>query len=364
MAAPVSLLYVDDEPDNLVVFKTMFRREFEITTSDSPVDALSLLSHKDFDIIISDQRMPAMTGVALLEQALKINRDSVRILFTGFDDIQTAKEAINRGQIFYYLSKPWNEDQMRMVLLKAMDHAQLIKDNNSLVKRLTAAVHDLETFLYRASHDLRSPITSQLGLINLLRSEMPETASVYLHKMEEVVVSLQSTIDKINQLSQLGNDKLIQSQNHVLDLQSIVNEILEHNAAGINHYKIEVEQEISTPTIQTIHADKIKLVLSNLIENSVRFVRPAEYKKKIQIRIHIHKPEDILLIEVTDNGMGIKASQLEVVFNAFYRGTNLSSGNGLGLYVVKKITDLLNGKAVAISDGTSWSTFKIEIPLK
>lgn len=109
MASKYKILYVDDEVDNLNVLKLTFRNEFDVTVESSPLKGLELIRGEEFQIILVDQRMPEMTGVELLEEAMKIQKDAVRILLTGYSDIQATINAVNKGKIYYYLSKPWKK---------------------------------------------------------------------------------------------------------------------------------------------------------------------------------------------------------------------------------------------------------------
>src|SRR6187431_1188651 len=109
----IKVLYVDDEENNLSAFKASFRRQFTVFTAISADEALKVLSENDIHILITDQRMPGTLGTELLAQALKDNPDQIRILLTGFSDIEAIKDAINRGQIYHYLQKPWNDQELK-----------------------------------------------------------------------------------------------------------------------------------------------------------------------------------------------------------------------------------------------------------
>src|SRR5579859_3218347 len=101
------MLYVDDEPENLIVFKAAFNKDFEVVTATSAIEALAMLEKEaDFNIIVSDQRMPEMTGVEFF-QKIQEDKDGTRILLTGYADMQAIINAINQGKIYYYCTKPW-----------------------------------------------------------------------------------------------------------------------------------------------------------------------------------------------------------------------------------------------------------------
>src|SRR4051812_44041931 len=106
----INILYVDDEQNNLISFKATFRMKYNVFTAISGDDAIKLLDSQPIDIIITDQRMPNMTGVQFLESILEKHPDPMRILLTGYADLTAVIDAVNKGKIFHYLTKPWNEE--------------------------------------------------------------------------------------------------------------------------------------------------------------------------------------------------------------------------------------------------------------
>jgi len=106
----IGVLYIDDEVNNLNSFKAAFRRDFEIFTASSAKEGRKILDSQEIGVIITDQRMPGMTGIEFLESILPVYPDTIRILLTGFSDINAVMDAINRGQVYKYLVKPWQND--------------------------------------------------------------------------------------------------------------------------------------------------------------------------------------------------------------------------------------------------------------
>ncbi len=140
----VRVLYVDDEKNNLLSFKASFRRDFDISIAESGNEALDILESNEFDIIITDQRMPEMTGIQFLESVLKSYPEPIRILLTGFSDIQAVIDAINKGQVYRYLTKPWNEDEIRQIIYSCFEVLSLRRENSRLLKDLERANSQLE----------------------------------------------------------------------------------------------------------------------------------------------------------------------------------------------------------------------------
>jgi response regulator RpfG family c-di-GMP phosphodiesterase len=139
----IKILYVDDEENNLQAFKATFRRDFKIFLALSADEGREILKSEDVHIIITDQRMPDETGVDFLTSIIPIYPDPIRVLLTGYTDIQAVIDAINKGQIYHYLTKPWEEEYMRNVIQNAYEVYQLRLEN----RRLTLDLHDINSQL-------------------------------------------------------------------------------------------------------------------------------------------------------------------------------------------------------------------------
>ncbi len=109
----IPILYIDDEQVNLLAFRANFRRDYEVHTATNGEDGKKLIEEHNIKIVVADQRMPKMTGVQFFEWIRKDHPDTVRILLTGFSDIQAVIDAINKGQIYSYITKPWHEDELK-----------------------------------------------------------------------------------------------------------------------------------------------------------------------------------------------------------------------------------------------------------
>ncbi|MBG9375040.1 response regulator [Panacibacter sp. DH6] len=144
----INVLYIDDEPHNLLSFKASFRREFNVFTAESAEEGRKILEQHEVHVILSDQRMPVMSGIEFFESILEPFPDPIRILITGYTDINAVIDAINRGQVYKYLTKPWNESDIKIFVDKAYEVYRLRKENKELTHRLLDANDKLE-FLAR-----------------------------------------------------------------------------------------------------------------------------------------------------------------------------------------------------------------------
>ena len=143
----INILYVDDEMNNLVSFKATFRMKYNVMTAISGEEAINILNNNEVNVIITDQRMPNMTGVEFLESILEKHSEPMRILLTGYADMNAVIDAVNKGKIFHYLSKPWNEEEVEKTLkraLEAYDEKQKMKEMN---EKLAVSNDQLEFML-------------------------------------------------------------------------------------------------------------------------------------------------------------------------------------------------------------------------
>lgn len=141
------ILYVDDEAHNLTSFAATFRKEYRIHTATNGNDALEIMRNNEIKLVITDQRMPEMTGIQLLEKLTPEFPDSIRMILTGFSDIEVIIEAINSGRVFRYITKPWDENELRMTIENARQMFELQSRNRSLVTELQQKVEEQDQTL-------------------------------------------------------------------------------------------------------------------------------------------------------------------------------------------------------------------------
>ena len=139
--------YVDDEENNLISFKANFRIKYNVFTAISGDEALKVMGNVAVDIIITDQRMPKMTGVEFLEKVIVIYPDPMRILLTGYADMNAVVDAVNKGKIFQYLTKPWNEDELDKTIVSAYEVLLKKREVDSMNEKLATSNDQLEFLL-------------------------------------------------------------------------------------------------------------------------------------------------------------------------------------------------------------------------
>ncbi len=143
----INILYVDDEMNNLVSFKATFRIKYNIFTAISGNDAIKILETQPINIIITDQRMPEMTGVEFLESILDKYPEPIRLLLTGYADMNAVIDAINKGKIFHYLTKPWNEEELELNIKRAFEVYEHRQGEKEFAQKLETSNDQLEFLL-------------------------------------------------------------------------------------------------------------------------------------------------------------------------------------------------------------------------
>ncbi len=152
--AKYEVLYVDDEEVNLRGFKANFRKFFKVHTSTSPTEAIDILRDNNIHVVITDQRMPEMTGTQFLEKILPDYPDVIKIILTGFTDIAAIQDGINRCGIYKYITKPWDFDEMKATLDKAMHVYQSSKDDERHIQQLEVTTQELEKKVEERTREL------------------------------------------------------------------------------------------------------------------------------------------------------------------------------------------------------------------
>lgn len=138
------ILLVDDEVPNLRLLRRVLSEEHDTFEAQSGAEALALLQQHVMSLIITDQRMPGMTGVQLLEQSLPITPNAIKILLTGYTDVQALIDAINAGHVYKYIPKPWDAEELKLTVRRALEAFDLKEQNDQLVKDLHGAISQLE----------------------------------------------------------------------------------------------------------------------------------------------------------------------------------------------------------------------------
>jgi two-component system, sensor histidine kinase and response regulator len=350
----IKVLYIDDEPHNLAAFKAAFRRDYDIVLAESASDARAILEREEVPVILSDQRMPGETGIEFFESIKSLYPHSMRILLTGYADIQAVISAVNLGNIFRYLQKPWDEEEIRKVILEAFDiydsRQQVFRKNLELEK----AYQELDRFVYSASHDMRAPLMSILGILQLAKMDKETSSADYFTMIEESVLKLDVFIRNI---IQYYKNNRFDANRQALDWKALIEECVEANRYQLGDVGIDFEVEVAQNGDFFSDDLKVRLVLNNLLSNAIKYS-----PENPRIRISLFSDAQSATLKVRDNGSGITESEQDQVFKMFFRGTHPKSGSGLGLYIVRDAVTRLDGSISLQSEPGQGTEFTVVIP--
>ncbi len=354
----MNLLYLDDDMNNLVPFKAHFRRKYNVQTTTDAEEALQMLSNSEIQIILTDQKMPAISGTEFLEKTIPLSPDSIRLLITGQSDLNDVIEAINRGQVNKYVQKPWDWDKLEMMIESCEDlyHNRMeIKIKNLELEKTN---DELNRFIYSASHDLRSPLMSILGIVQLSKLEANYNPE-YIHIIESNILKLDEYIK--NLIAYYQNTRASLEHTNI-DFKELVEEVI--GMLQNQDLKVNFETKINQGAEFVNDLFRVRIILNNLISNAMKFQNPLVSEPKILIEVESN--EEMAILKISDNGLGIHADHIESIFKMFYRAQNgnKKQGSGIGLFIVKESVDKISGTIGVESTPNVGTQFEIQIPNK
>jgi two-component system response regulator PhcR len=354
-ATTVRVLYIDDEENNLHAFKAGFRRQYEIYTANSAAEGLKILENISVHVIIADQKMPQTTGVEFFKSIIHTYPDPIRILLTGYTDIEALADAINHGDIYRYITKPWNDLELHNSIKNAYDAYKTKIDLRNKIAELEKTNDELNRFIYSISHELRAPLVSALGIVNLVKMEgLFNSSGEYWSLIETCANKLDYYVQKT--LQYYKNSKEVSEQTSI-DFKVLVSSLID-----LYSYT-DKETYFHTDIVQDVpfygDAFRIEVILGNLISNAIKYQKEGSANKKVDVQIQVNTVEAEICI--SDNGMGILNEHLEKIFTQFFK-IKTNQGSGLGLFIVKEALNKIDGKISVRSNSSDGTTFKITIP--
>jgi signal transduction histidine kinase len=384
-----NLLVIDDEEEILKALYRQFRRSYHVYTANSAAEGLRIMTETPIHVIISDQRMPGMNGAEFFGRVKTEYPDAMRLLLTGYADIQAMIAAINDGNIYRYIVKPWDPVELDTVVREAFERYNLIVQNRRLMTELREANAMLEqrvaertqeleaanamlkemiaqrdTLLGMAAHDLRTPITVLQGFSELLLD--PRTPPNEFHEFASIIRD--TTRDMLNLLNNILDITAIQAGRLTLrpaetDVYMLIDKVckLNRRVGERKGIRLKTQIDIKKP-VYVFDAQRIEQVLNNLISNAFKFSESGT-----EVTVQVSEREDgWLLFEVIDQGQGVHADELERIFAPFQRGSSKPTrdepSSGLGLSICKRLVELHGGEIGAESEVGVGSRFYFALP--
>lgn len=365
MSVKSRVLIVDDEIDNLDALERLFRKRFQVLRAVSGTDALQILkSEPDVAVIVSDQRMPQMTGSEMLAKTIKSHPHTVRMLLTGYTDINSVIEAVNSGQIYRYLTKPWDSTDLTNAVEKAVERYNMARDLVLKTEALEKANRELQTldqaktqFMMLVNHELKTPLTSILSFLELLReTRLTDEQQQYLSRISASGSRLRELVEDVLLLLQaeMGTLKV---QPKKLRLSEAVPHLTPSLLGEQQNKKIQLTNQLAPTYVQ---GDSVALaqVFNRLVHNAIKF-SPAGAQIEI-LSESLGERERILVRNPGKIGRNI----IEHITQPFFideKMMNHSKGVGLGLTISQALLRRM-GTELSIHSDDGIVTMSFELP--
>lgn len=421
--APSRLLIVDDEESVAVTMQAILQldgHEVEMTTRGD--EAIRRLGQTTYDLVLTDLRLDDLDGLQIVAEAHRRAPETIVIVLTGYASLESAVKALREGA-YDYLLKPCDVEELRATVARGLERRRVGQQlqervielesanetigrmNAELEDRVAAATADLEErieelaaakaetqdhleklreldklksqFLSIASHELKTPITAMSGFIQIavrrLRRRIDRARSSEAEQRDEDVTLLEQ-LEVVNRQT----TKLARLVDELLDVSRIESGRLEFRVADVDLAALADEVVTRLEMVASEHAlvvtrdggpfivrgdrDHLEQVLNNLVSNAVKY---SPSGRRVDLALGT-TPEGLVLLRVTDQGMGIRAAELESIFGLFYRSPDREArdvgGMGLGLYISKEIVDRHGGRIWAESRTGEGTTFFVALP--
>ena len=383
------VLVIDDEPGIVELLTEILQDKFKVHAATNAQTALQYLASEPVDVIISDQRMPDYSGVELLKKSIELSPESERILITAYADLQNVIQSINEAKVSYYLTKPIDPQQIKLVAGQAAEITRLRRDNSSLMHKLQNTNTMLEEKVAERSAQLQNA-NEELRALQKTREEVYNIAT---HDLKNPISVIQLTLREISKLNNdptiaefidLGEESCENLQSIVMDMLSVAtlnaggralhkqefpaDELLLSSMAAFKptaaNKNITLDTKISQ-SLPVLHADERKLreALDNLVSNAIKYTPRGG-----RVTLQGAQINGSLCITVSDSGLGMTEKDILNAFGEFRKlsatPTDGETSTGLGLFIVKKIIDLHGGDITISSPGPNkGTTITVTLPL-
>jgi signal transduction histidine kinase len=368
------VLYVDDEPQNLVAFRYAMEGRFHVLTASDGSEAVQILERENIAVLMCDQRMPEMTGIEVCRRAREIKPDVVRIIVTAYADLQAATDAINQGQVLRYLTKPWRNEELAEVLGSAVELVRMRRLVQDMQTRLLRGGHPpiLEAMARQIATELRDQVTSlemnaehvgdllSAGLSTWDSShrakELVEHARETHRESSPPISHLRSIVHKLERGQRLPELTAAAEASDVVRVVRATSRILSSSLEPSARLQLVIS---GSPAVQ-MDAASLGQVLVHLIVNATQAMGQVANGSCKTITVQVAETAAGAEIAVTDTGPGIPPEQLERIFDPYF--TTREGASGLGLSFARHLVTLAGGSLSVESCVGAGASFVIRLP--
>ncbi len=342
------VLYVDDAKEYSVLFTSVLKSDYEIFTALTGREGLHILEKEDIQVVVSDQRMPEMSGEEFLEQVANLYPDILRFMISGFSDFKAVVDAVNRGQIQAYFHKPIEPEEIKRAINEGLEIAGLKKRNKEILQELESVNNALENadrnkniFLQILSKELNKPLNEVRATVQIFKNRPIS------EDLKNLVNILDKNVSKFELLSSLANQiTLLKTNGRKLkvdgtDTTEVIENLFIEVSEKLKKRKIKIELNEESPNL--LIKGELSLVIScleNIIDSALDHT-PDEGK----ITIRTGKDKEMVFIEVIDEGMNCPKEYIKSITDFFSTNKEFLDLNlNLRLVLAKQIMDVHMGR--------------------
>lgn len=373
-----TVLVVDDEPASLRAVQRALGDGHRVLTASGGAEGLQLLASEAVALIIADHRMPGMTGTEFLTRSALHYPDAIRILLTGYTDIETVIGAVNDGQVYYYLTKPWEPHELQLVVRRGAERYEVEADRKRLLREYQQASQRAQReaeqkgrLLTMAAHELGTPLHVLLNALDLLEAvELPEPARPWLQTAQRNCTWLARGLAQMTTAARAVADGGLRLRRAPVRVAAIWHAVEAELARRMTTRQVAIVADVA-PTLPTIAGDEtwLRHALASVVSNAIRFTPDGGV---VEIRACIAGGD--LAISVRDSGVGIDPAHLSEIFEPFSAaggdpflhtsGTLAfgARGLGLGLAITRAIIAAHGGTIAVESEPRVGSCFTLKLP--
>jgi signal transduction histidine kinase len=373
------VVYVDDEPINLRVFEANFRDRYRLATFASPVQALEFITQRasEVGVLVTDQRMPQMSGVQLLEKVRAVAPDAQRMMLTAFADIKAMADAVNLGQVARYFGKPWVKEELAGAIEDALRIFTLQGEMRKTQARMSQSERLAAIGLVSAgvAHEIMNPVGFVYQNAATLHREMEDLRAYVRRALREVpdekvsrsVEDLPQLVDDLKHGAELLRDvatRLRDQARGTAPDPKVTSDLAKAVAFAVKIARAEVGKRArivaDSHSLMVRGAEhQICQVLLNLIVNSAHAIESAGRAGLIEVRWA--QDSEAVVLSVVDNGCGIPPENLERVFEPMFTTKAPGVGTGLGLPICRELVHELGGTLALRSEVGVGTTAEIRL---
>ncbi|MEW6238139.1 MAG: hybrid sensor histidine kinase/response regulator [Candidatus Omnitrophota bacterium] len=356
MSRKHAILCVDDEKYNLDALYRTLRTKYKVLTAQSGMEGLEILRRNPISLIITDQRMPQMTGVEFLEKTIHLYPDVPRIILTGFTDTDDLIGAINKGRVYGYITKPWEGYDLLMTVQRALESMELTLENRRLYKNIIhlEKLATVGQVVAGIAHEVNNQMCVVMG-VRILQEKYAEDELVNTiakntcHAAERIV----NILDGIKNFAK--QDQVL-IHTHAADVSKLFEQIscIVELDPDVKNMTLEIAADDCPPI--RCDSEKLVQVLINLIRNAAHAMKGSGV-----IRLSAKKKGNGVRIAVMDSGGGVPPEILENIWQPFF-STKGEKGTGLGLSICKKIVEAHGGEIHCDNEPGQGAAFILTLP--